>query len=71
MNVNIDPDICMGCGICETIAPEIFRLGDELHAHVLLQPVPEILRDLVLQAIDECPEGAISMEERYDYLTGR
>lgn len=63
MNVKIDSDICMGCGICETIAPEIFHLGDELHAHVLLHPVPGTQRDLVLQAIDECPEGAISMEE--------
>jgi ferredoxin len=63
MDVKIDPNACMGCGICETIAPEIFLLGDEIHAHILLHPVPETMRDLVLQAIDECPERAIEMDE--------
>jgi ferredoxin len=63
MDVKIDPNACMGCGICETIAPEIFLLGEEIHAHVLMRPVPETLWDLVLQAIEECPEQAIEMEE--------
>lgn len=63
MKVLVDPDTCMGCGICETIAPEIFRLGDEIHAIVIMDPVPEELRDLVLQSVDECPEEAIRYED--------
>jgi ferredoxin len=63
MKVYVDSETCMGCGVCETIAPEIFRLGDEIYAHVLLDPVPEEYRDLVQQALDECPEEAISFEE--------
>ncbi len=63
MKVFVDPDTCLGCGVCETIAPEIFQLGDEGIALVLLDPVPESLRDLVQQAVEECPEGAISFED--------
>ncbi|HAD06530.1 MAG TPA: ferredoxin [Anaerolineaceae bacterium] len=63
MNVFVDPDTCMGCGVCETIAPEIFQLGDQIHAIVIMDPVPESYRDLVQQAVDECPEEAISFED--------
>lgn len=63
MKVKVDPDACMGCGVCETIVEEIFELGDEGFAIVLMDPVPEPYRDLVQQAVDECPEEAISIEE--------
>ncbi|MRR30663.1 ferredoxin, partial [bacterium] len=32
MKVSIDPDACMGCGVCETIVPEVFTLGDDGYA---------------------------------------
>jgi len=63
MKVKVDPDACMGCGVCETIVEEVFELGDEGFAIVLMDPVPEPFRDLVQQAFDECPEEAISIEE--------
>ncbi|MFZ3080738.1 MAG: ferredoxin [Bellilinea sp.] len=63
MKVNIDPDACMGCGVCETIVPELFSLGDEGYAVILLDPAPEQYRDLVQQAVDECPEEAISAKD--------
>lgn len=63
MKVNIDPDACMGCGVCGTIAPELFSLGDEGYAITLLDPAPEQYRDLVQQAVDECPEEAISVND--------
>lgn len=60
MKVTVDPDACMGCGVCETIVPEVFILGDEGFAITQLDPTPEQFRDLVQQAIDECPEEAIN-----------
>jgi len=63
MQVIVNPETCRGCGVCESIAPEIFILGDEMFAHVILQPVPEKLRYLVEEAIAECPENAISINE--------
>ncbi len=63
MNVIVDPDICLGCGVCESIAPEIFSLGDEIYAMVIMNPVPEKMRYLVEEALAECPEEAISILE--------
>ncbi len=63
MRVNVDPDTCLGCGVCESIAPDIFSLGDEIYALVLINPVPEQMRDVVEEAVAECPEEAISIEE--------
>ncbi|HMN14306.1 MAG TPA: ferredoxin [Bellilinea sp.] len=61
MKVRVDSDTCMGCGVCDSICPEVFQLGDEGYAVVLLDPVPEQYQDLVQQAIDECPEEAIAI----------
>lgn len=63
MKVIVDPDICLGCGVCESIAPDIFSLGDEVYALVIMNPVPEQMRDVVDEAIAECPEEAIRIIE--------
>jgi ferredoxin len=63
MKVVVDQDLCMGCGVCEIIAPEIFELGDELHAIVILDPISEKYRLIVEEAIAECPEVAIKIIE--------
>lgn len=63
MRVFVNPEICRGCGVCESIAPDIFALGDEMYAQVILNPVPEMMRYLVEEAIGDCPEDAISIVE--------
>jgi ferredoxin len=63
MKVIVDQDLCMGCGVCESIAPEIFSLGEELHANVILDPISEKYRLIVEEAIAECPEVAIKIIE--------
>lgn len=61
MKVVIDEDMCLGCGICEGVAPDVFTLGSESHAVVLLDPVPDKYRADVADAIEQCPEEAISI----------
>jgi ferredoxin len=63
MKVFVDPDTCMGCGICVGIAPDVFSLGAEPYATVNLNPVPAKLEADVRDAADQCPEEAISIEE--------
>lgn len=63
MKLFIDPEYCLGCGICQSIAPEVFQLGDLPHCVILLNPIPEAYRLAVLDAIEKCPEGAIEIEE--------
>ncbi len=61
MKVLIDADLCIACGVCESICPEVFRVTDI--AHVQLDPVPEEYRGKVNEAIGDCPTEAISIAE--------
>jgi ferredoxin len=62
MKAKVDPDRCLGCGICEGIAPEIFELGDEGIAVVKVDVIPADLEAAAKEAKEECPEEAISLE---------
>ena len=63
MRASVDKDLCIACGICESIAPEVFSLETEPYAVVLPDPIPEELEDAVRKARDECTEEAIILEE--------
>lgn len=63
MRIKVDEDLCLGCGICEGLAPEVFSLANEPFAEVLLDPVPEEHEEAVIQSIEECPEEAIIIIE--------
>ena len=62
MKAFIDPDTCLGCGICETICPKAFHLGSEPYARVIVDVVPPHEEGSVRDAMDSCPEQAISVE---------
>ena len=62
MRAIVDKDLCIGCGICEGIAPEIFSLQNEPYAEVLLDPLPDDMIAAAQDAESECPEGAIKVE---------
>jgi len=59
MKVVVDPDLCEGHGKCEAAAPEVFELGDDDLSRVLIDDVPEELRQKVENAIRLCPRQAI------------
>ena len=63
MRAIVDSETCMGCGICETIVPEVFSLGDRDYAVVLIDPIPAEFEDTVRDTMDQCPEQAISVED--------
>jgi len=63
MRVIVDEDLCLGCGICEGLAPEVFSMANEPFAEVLVDPVPEEFEEAVRQAAEECPEEAIIIME--------
>ena len=62
MKATVDQGLCIGCGICEGIVPEVFSLQNEPYAEVLLDPIPEEFQDATREACEECPETAISIE---------
>lgn len=61
MKVTIDRDRCNGCAACEATVPEVFRLGDDGISTVQCEEIPPELETLVKQAVEECPEEALTI----------
>ena len=55
-------DSCIGCGMCEGICPEVFRVGDSGKAEAIGEVTPEV-ESTAAEARDACPVSAISIEE--------
>ena len=62
MKVTVDADSCAGHGACVVTCPEVFVIGDDGYAEVLVDEVPVGLEAAVRQAVDECPTQAIEPE---------
>ena len=60
MRVAVDDDVCRGHGVCCTLCPEVFDLGDDGYASVLVDVVPAEHEDAVRSAVTRCPERAIT-----------
>ncbi len=62
MKPRVDEDLCIDCGLCEDLCPEVFHLEDDNLAHVInAAPGPD-LYGCVREALDACPVEAISIE---------
>ena len=62
MRAHVDPDGCIGCGVCAALAAEVFEMDDSGKAVVISDTTAEN-EGLVQEAIDECPVQAIREEE--------
>lgn len=61
MKPTINKDVCIGCGTCESICPEVFKIGDEGKAEVLPADYQK-LQDKIKEAAEACPVDAIAIE---------
>ena len=61
MKAKVDPELCVGCGLCAETVPEVFELKDD-KAVVTVDIVPPDLEVKVRQAAEECPVEAIEVE---------
>lgn len=58
MRVNVNED-CIGCGLCENMCPEVFRMdGDRSRA----VSDSDAYRDQAVEAAAACPVAAIEVE---------
>ena len=60
MKVIVNADKCEGHGKCQKAAPEVFKLGDDDLSRVIMDDVPDGLRENVDRAIRLCPRQAIA-----------
>lgn len=61
MKVTITEENCIGCGKCEAVCSDVFKIEDDGIAHVV-KDVKEEFKEDVLDAADGCPTSAINVE---------
>jgi ferredoxin len=60
MKVRVDESTCIGCGVCESICPAVFKIGEEGKA-IVIQPETQL--DCAKEAVDSCPTTSITVED--------
>ena len=58
----VDRDTCIGCGLCEGICPEVFKMEDDGIACASKDEITEILVSSANDACEQCPVEAITVE---------
>jgi ferredoxin len=61
MRVEVDLDKCVGHGICESIADDVFEVRDDGIVHIDDGERPETDRDRMQQAVTQCPAAALRL----------
>jgi ferredoxin len=63
MKVKVDTAKCSGIGLCEVTAPTVFEVGEDGQSHAINPEPPEDDRAAVEEAVNNCPTGALSIED--------
>ncbi|HNW93886.1 MAG TPA: ferredoxin [bacterium] len=58
MELEVNADTCIGCGLCVSIAPEVFEVSNN-KAVVQELPVASENEDAAREAVEACPVSAI------------
>jgi ferredoxin len=59
IRIEFDQDSCIGSGICESIAEDLFRVGDDGVMTPVTDVVSDEREDAVMRAVARCPTSAI------------
>lgn len=58
MKARVDADTCIGCGLCVSTCPEVFKMEDD-KAVVIGSVVPKTAEENCKKATEDCPVTAI------------
>lgn len=59
MKVEVFDDLCIQCGQCVEICPDVFEWGDDNKAVAKVPSVPGGQEQLAHEAVEACPTSAI------------
>ena len=57
--VKVLKEVCIGCGACQAICSEVYEIGDDGLAEVIVEEVPENVEEDAMDALENCPTAAI------------
>ena len=63
MRIVLDESKCSSLGMCESVAPDVFEVGDDGALQILDATPPEDRRAEMEEAVAACPTGALSIED--------
>jgi ferredoxin len=55
---SVDKDLCVGCGLCPQVCPDVFEMQDDGTAGVI--DGADVTVACVQDAVDQCPVSAIT-----------
>lgn len=63
VRIHTDRDRCTGHGICESLLPAVFEVGDDGLVHLLTTDLDESMRGKLQTAVAECPTQSLRLED--------
>lgn len=61
MHAEVDQDLCISCGACIDICPDVFDWNNDEKAHSIVDEIPSELEEQVSEAAEGCPTDAITV----------
>lgn len=63
MRIAVDRDLCEGNAVCMKVCPEVFVVGDDDQAQLLIDSPGEEYREQVEAAVRRCPRQALAIQD--------
>ena len=63
MKAFVDKELCIGCGLCVEVCPEVFEIGNDDKSQAKVDLVPPAAEGSCREAANQCPVSAIKIEE--------
>lgn len=61
MKAHVDKDICIGCGLCASMTPDVFSMDDDGLAVAVEEDVAEEFEEMAEESANDCPVSAIAV----------